>query len=79
MSTHLRTLTPTKNTSPGPGMGEDGRCMTCDGRYCGQECEARPGRVWVVGRGWKDLDEAEIMAAEGRTVYWDDTSDRFQR
>jgi hypothetical protein len=56
---------------PGPGMGEDGRCMTCDGRYCGSECHGRPGYVWLVGYGWASPQVAKTMEARGRTVYWD--------
>lgn len=68
------------NPSPGPGMGYEGRCMTCDGRYCGQDCDGRPGYVWVVGIGWRSEVAATTWEVQGRTVYWDDKADRlFQR
>lgn len=64
-------------TSPGPGMGYDNRCMTCDGRYCGQDCDGRPGYVWVVGIGWRSPEAATTWQMQGATVYWDDTADRL--
>lgn len=55
-----------------PGMDPStGRCLTCDGRYCGTTCHAREGYVWVVGYGWGSLQVAETMAARGRAVQWD--------
>lgn len=61
-----------------PGMYDaTGRCMTCDSRYCGNTCDARPGYVWVVGIGWRSEDAAATWEMQGRTVYWDDRADRF--
>lgn len=73
------TTTTPEPYQPGPGMGADGRCMTCDGRYCGTSCEGRPGYVWVVGLGWKSPEAAKALEALGREVYWQDayTSERY--
>lgn len=55
-----------------PGMDPaTGRCLTCDGRYCGTTCDAREGYVWVVGHGWESPSFAATMAsASGRVVQW---------
>lgn len=55
-----------------PGMDQmTGRCGTCDGRYCGTECSAREGYVYVAGRGWMDREAALVMEAEhGMRVDW---------
>ena len=54
-----------------PGMDPStGRCLTCDGRYCGTTCDAREGHVWVVGKGWRSPDAADAIAAAGYQVHW---------
>jgi hypothetical protein len=70
---------PADTFRPGPGMGEDGRCMTCDGRYCGASCAGRPGYLYVVGRGWVSPEVAESLDAQGLCVYWGEpfTPERF--
>src|SRR5690348_10725413 len=55
-----------------PGMGGDGRCMTCDSRQCGVDCGAQPGYVYAPGMGWVSPETATNLEALGRTVYWDD-------
>lgn len=60
-----------------PGMGGDGRCMTCDSRQCGVDCGAQPGYVYAPGMGWVSPETATALEAVGRTVYWDDRAERF--
>lgn len=77
-TTQEDTMSDTQTTTRLPGMYDaTGRCLTCDGRYCGTDCDARPGYVWVVGIGWRSEVAATTWEMQGRTVYWDDRAERF--